>query len=194
MFKILKTDLIKFQKNSIKSFFKESAIITIASTLVILPITTTYITKSEAKTLNSVSSLKSSNKYNVFKSSIKAGSNNISLNQSYSGLIIRVKNKKQFQNNMSPKIFSENGNSIYLNTKNFSHEDFNYLIREGIAIFTNDIDKAKKRSGNKPLIIDALDTKNTDTVIISNENAQQVLIADYRAPFLKKCKVSFMFE
>lgn len=164
--------------SEVNSFLGMSIIIFLAFIAVIL----LGIYPSEGKTLKAFASLKLKQKHNI------------TANQTYSGLIIMVKDKKQFYSNMSPKILSENGNSIFCNAENFTHEQFNYLIREGIATFTDDLNKAKKRSGNKPLIVNAINSKNMDTVIITNEHAEQILKANSKNNFLNRFKVSFVIK
>lgn len=173
--KLLKVNEIKLY-SEIDSFLGISLIILLTTLAVFI----LAILPSEGKTLKSLVSI-----------ALKQSMEN---NKNYSGLIIIVKGKDNFQSSMVPKILSKSGKSIFCNTSNFSHEQFNYLIREGIATFTNDINKTKKRSGNQPLIINALTTKNTDTVIISNEHANQIIKANLKNNFLEKFKVSFVIQ
>lgn len=111
--------------------------------------------------------------------------------RTYSGLIIIIKGKNKFYPSMSPKIISKNGRSIFGNLT-ISHSQFNYLIREGIATFTDNIRVAKHRSGRDPLVINSISTKYNDTVIISNESAKQIVRENRRNNFLGKFKVSFV--
>lgn len=113
------------------------------------------------------------------------------ISKCYTGLIIKVKRKNNFHSSMSPKIISENGKSIFCNASNFSHEQFNYLIREGIATFTDSIYKAKHRSGDKPLLVEAI-SGNNDTVVISRQSAEQIISENNKSNFLGKFKVSFL--
>jgi hypothetical protein len=116
------------------------------------------------------------------------------LAQHYSGLIVYIKKDKDFKRSMSPRIISEKGRSIYLNTNNLSSSQYKFLINNGIATFTDKLSIAKKRAGNNPYIVNAIGSVNSDTAVISEQNALKILKENQKSNFLNNFKVSFVIN
>ncbi len=110
----------------------------------------------------------------------------------YTGLIIMIKPGENFHGRMSPRIVSESGVSVYCNMDGLNEEQFNYLINNGIAIFSDNIESAKKRSGENPMIVEAESVLGGDTAIIDDNIARNILMENSLSQFLSKFKVSFV--
>jgi hypothetical protein len=116
------------------------------------------------------------------------------LEKHYSGLIVYIKRDYDFKRTMAPRIIGKDGQVVYLNVNRLSERQFSYLLNSGIATFTDNLSAARKRAGNNPLIVNALNTYNSDTAVISNENARSILHENLKSKFLNNFKVSFVME
>jgi hypothetical protein len=113
--------------------------------------------------------------------------------ENYTGLVIIIKNHK-IKDSMSPKILSSSGKSVYGNMKDLTDEQVNYVVSDGIAAYTENLPDAKIRSGDNPLIIEALNIVNNDNIIISDDDALKIINENNNMKFLENFKVSLIRE
>lgn len=92
---------------------------------------------------------------------------------------------------MSPVIKNVAGKSIY------GHENLNYdvIIRQGMAGYTNSTADNVSRAGSNPLTIKAVSVEGYGAKcnpVVSNEDASRILSANQSAHFLNRCAVVFV--
>ena len=108
----------------------------------------------------------------------------------YSGVIVDCRGLG-LKTSASPVIKNESGKIIY-GDKDL---DFDKINEIGMAEYTTSIQESTARAGKNPLIIRAvkLDKFNTSPVL-SNKDAERVLIADESSGFFKELNVVFMTD
>lgn len=95
---------------------------------------------------------------------------------------------------MAPKILDENGNEVY-GTGYVSRE---YAVQIGVVGYEKDINRAKanERVTDNPLIVKAKKTSGTgqNDLVISNNDAQNVVGAAKNLNFMENCKVMVILD
>ena len=108
----------------------------------------------------------------------------------YTGVVIDCRGLG-LQSSASPVIKSESGKIIY------GDKDLNFdLINEiGMAEYATSIQQSAARAGEHPLIVQAVQLdKFRRSPILSNFDAERVLIADETSEFFKDLKVVFLTD
>lgn len=108
----------------------------------------------------------------------------------YSGIIIDCRGLG-LKSSASPVIKNESGKIIY-GDKDL---DFDKINEIGMAEYTTTIQDSTPRAGKNPLIVRAvkLDKFNTSP-ILSNKDAERVVLANENSGFFKELKVVFMTD
>ncbi len=106
----------------------------------------------------------------------------------YTGLIVDCRGLN-LNPVMSPVIKNENSEPIY-GHKNL---DPDYVIEHGMAAYTSDLNDGTERAGSNPLVVKAVKLENHNgTPVISNADANRVLIENESTGFLEKTNVVFV--
>ena len=104
--------------------------------------------------------------------------------KSYTGLIIDCRGMI-LQTAIAPSIESVDGSKIY----SFDNVSRDTAVKRGIAAYSNSMDSGVQRAGSKPLVVKAVDTSGECDILISQEDADKILIANQQSNFLKNCMV-----
>lgn len=89
---------------------------------------------------------------------------------------------------MSPVIKNASGQPIY----GYKNLDYDYVISNGMAGYTKDIN-TYPRAGANPLIIKAIGLDNHNTYpVVSDEDANRILLENTATGFLNRCAVVFV--
>ncbi|MCC7261571.1 MAG: LPP20 family lipoprotein [Candidatus Latescibacteria bacterium] len=114
--------------------------------------------------------------------------------RTYTGLIIDARGLP-LKPSMAPRLLSAGGNELF----SANGVDLAYVRRWGVVGYDRDLERASHsdRLGGaaaQPLIIKAAETSGQygADVVISNEDAVRVQMADQHAPFLAQCRVVFV--
>ena len=95
---------------------------------------------------------------------------------------------------MAPKILDENGNEVY-GTGYVSRE---YAVQIGVVGYEKDINRAKtnERVTDNPLVVKATKASgsNQSDIVISNNDAQNVVGAAKNLNFMENCKVMVILD
>lgn len=110
----------------------------------------------------------------------------------YTGIVIDARGLG-LERVMSPAVYDDKGRAIY-GTRNL---DSTFVVKYGMADYiTNDeiseVGSGKSRAGNNPLIIKAVAVKDFNAnIVISEDDANKILIANKQTGFLTKAAVVF---
>ena len=122
------------------------------------------------------------------QSTPESASNNNAIG-GYTGLIVDCRNLG-LKPMMSPVIKNAAGEPIY-GHKNL---DPDYVIANGMASYTSDINNGAIRAGNNPLVVKAMLLENHNGYpVIATADANRVLIENKSTGFLEKTKVVFVY-
>lgn len=109
---------------------------------------------------------------------------------SYSGVIVDCRGLG-LRTSASPVIKNENGKIIY-GDKNL---DFDLINEIGMAEYTTSIQDSTARAGAHPLIVRAVKLDNFNcNPVLSNNDAERVLLANGTSEFFKELKVVFLTD
>ena len=115
------------------------------------------------------------------------------MNQVFTGLIIDARGIG-LRPAMAPKIVDEMGNEVY--GTGFVSRD--YAVQIGVVGYDKDINRAQKneRVTDNPLVIKGIKVSGTNKtdVVISNNDAQNVLNAGKNLNFMEQCKVMIILD
>lgn len=106
----------------------------------------------------------------------------------YTGLIVDCRGLN-LNPVMSPVIKNQNGEAIY------GHRNLNpdYVIANGMASYTTDLNTGTVRAGNNPLVVKAVSLENHNGYpVIATADANRVLIENKSSGFLEKTNVVFI--
>ena len=107
----------------------------------------------------------------------------------YTGLIVDCRSLG-LKPVMSPVIKNADGEPIY-GHKNL---DPDYVIANGMASYTSDLNSGTVRAGSNPLVVKALSLENHNgSPVLSTADANRVLIENQSTGFLEKTKVVFVY-
>jgi hypothetical protein len=109
--------------------------------------------------------------------------------EGYTGVIIDCRGMK-ISESQSPKIYDTEGNIIYGVMSTLPPEEL------GVVGYYNDIEKAKERAGDNPLIVTALEIKNQGDIpiypVISKEDALKIKEENKKSKFLERWSVAIV--
>jgi hypothetical protein len=116
-----------------------------------------------------------------------------SVNDSYDGVIIELAGHS-FKPAIVNRILNQKGDILFDPSKVIN----SILIDRGTGGFTNKLGKAKgllaSWNGLKPLMINAVDTKQGTDAVISDQDAKTLFAADQNNSFLSQAKVVFVIN
>jgi hypothetical protein len=111
----------------------------------------------------------------------------------YTGLIIDARGIG-VRPAMAPKILDEQGNEVY-GTGYVSRE---YAVQQGVVGYEKDINRARtnERVTNNPVVVKGIKASGTNKndVVISTNDAQQILNAAKNLNFMEQCKVMIILD
>lgn len=106
----------------------------------------------------------------------------------YTGIIVDCRGLG-LQPVMSPVIMNQNGEKIY----GHRNLDPDYVISNGMASYTTDLNSGCKRAGNNPLVVKAVALQSHNSYpVLSVADANRVLIENKATGFLEKTNVVFI--
>ena len=108
------------------------------------------------------------------------------ISSNYTGLIVDC-GGQLVSTAMLPKIKSASGQEIYA----FKYLDRNMVVSRGMVDYADSTNSGSQRAGNNPLIIQAIFVQDCD-IIVSDDDADKILAANYKSNFLKNCMVVFV--
>lgn len=175
----------KYKKYQSKTHVSSKFLQVAAATMVFTAVVTNFAGQAQAKDYQAALSQQSSGIINTVKKS-----------QVYTGLVVVVKTNSEnpFFGSMSPRILSENGISIFGDVSDLTDAQADFVVTQGIAAFPKSIDEAKDRSGNNPLVVEALNVSGGDNIIVTDNDALKIALENKDTKFLEKFKVSFIIE
>ena len=106
----------------------------------------------------------------------------------YTGLIVDCRGLN-LNPVMSPVIKNQNGEAIY------GHRNLNpdYVIANGMASYTTDLNNGTVRAGNNPLVVKAVSLENHNGYpVVATADANRILIENKSTGFLEKTNVVFI--
>lgn len=112
----------------------------------------------------------------------------ISASQNYTGLIVDCRGKK-LDTAISPVIQSAGGDRVYA----YEQISRQTAISFGMVDYSKDITSGVSRAGNTPLVIKATGVSGNCDPVISQEDADKVLVANQSNHFLDKCSVVIVY-
>lgn len=89
---------------------------------------------------------------------------------------------------ISPVLKSASGEKIY-SYENISRQT---AVDKGIVEYSDKLDSGLQRTGNNPLMIKAIKISNECDAVVSEEDANKILIANQTSKFLNNCSVVFV--
>lgn len=93
----------------------------------------------------------------------------------------------------APAIYDTKGRIVY----GLQKVDHSFIINHGMVEYAKSIE-GKNRAGSNPLVVKAINVRggknsvNKVNVVISEEDANKILLADKKYDFMKKCSVVFV--
>lgn len=112
----------------------------------------------------------------------------ISSNQSYTGLIVDCRGKN-LDTALSPVIESAGGDRVYA----YEQISRQTAISFGMVDYSQDMSSGVSRAGNTPLVVKATRVSGSCNPVISQEDADKVLIANQTNHFLDNCSVVIVY-
>ena len=106
------------------------------------------------------------------------------INGNYTGLIVDCRGLN-LSTAISPAIESVEGTKIY-SYDNISRQS---AVSRGIVSYSTEIDSNVQRAGSNPLVVKAMFTSGECDVVVSQEDADRILVANQQSNFLKNCMV-----
>lgn len=109
---------------------------------------------------------------------------NIPTTQNYTGLIVDCRGKN-LETAISPVIESLGGDRVYA----YEQISRQTAISFGMVDYSQSMENGVSRAGNTPLVVKALRISGNCNPVISQEDANRILIANQANHFLNKCSV-----
>ena len=109
------------------------------------------------------------------------------VDEQYSGLIIDCSGMS-LETAILPAIKAENGKEIYA-YKNITRQ---MAVERGMVSYADNMTSGVQRAGSNPLVVKALFPSDECDVIVSNADADKILIANQTNHFLNNCMVVFV--
>ncbi|MBR1759630.1 MAG: LPP20 family lipoprotein [Schwartzia sp.] len=105
----------------------------------------------------------------------------------YTGVIIDCRGLG-LETAVSPAIMTSGGEKIY----DYANLDYQNVLDHGMVAYSHKMDSGVERAGIQPLVVKAVSVHASCDPVISQEDADKILVSNQAGGFLKQCSVVFV--